>query len=251
MTIRDYDAANVFLYDRVGHPLHGIPLQAVAEIGALTGYTFYSDPFINYNGPRTAGTDGWWTLTETAAGAGNAQRVDVDDSRRGGWLKMLTDNGNDDIETLEMEGEPWRYVVGKKMWFAIRVEFSDVDGEKFFGLAIADTTPIAGVSDGLYFSKADAATAMSFSATKNSVSTTLSNIDPSALADAVSREYAFYIDETGKISVYVDWVLCGTIAAGNANIVDDEDIHLTLSVQTTTTAAQSMSIDYVLICQQA
>jgi hypothetical protein len=243
------DAANVFLYDRPGHFLHSAPLPAVGKLGWISGYRWEASDFVAYSGPNTAGEGGGWLLTETAAGSGNAQRVDVDDSAQGGWLKLLTDDGDNDTEILERVGEPWRYVAGKKLWFATRVKLSDAnDGEAFFGLAIADTSPIASLpSDGLFFEKAETATKMDFHARKNGSSTELAAIDPTDLSDSVAREYALAVDSNGTVSVYVDGVLAGTVAMGNTNLPDDEDLHVVFAFQTGAAAAKSMSVDGYLV----
>jgi hypothetical protein len=236
-------------YYKPNTPTNGLPIELVSAISDLGGILWEASDFTLYTGPNTAGEAGGWLLTETAAGAGNAQRVDIDDSQRGGVLKMLTDNGDNDTEILQRVGEPWRYVLGNRMWFGIKVKTTTAnDGEMFFGLAISDTSPIATLpTDGLFFEKAETATAMDFHARKGGTSTELSGIDPAALADATFRIYQFSIDTTGQVSVYVNGVLAGTVAAGNANMPDTEDLALVLAYQTGTTAAKSMDIDWYYI----
>lgn len=252
MPISDYDARQGLRYYNPGHYLNGAPLDALVRIGQLSNMRWWATDFTEYEGPNTAGEAGGWTLTETAAGVGNAQRVDIDDSAEGGWLKMLTDNGDNDTEILQRTGEPWRYVLGRRMWFAIKVRTTTAnDGEMFFGLAITDTSPIASApSDGLYFEKAETATAMNFHARKGAAETQLTAIDPTALADATARIYAFFIERTGAVSVYVDGILAGTIAAGNVNMPDTEDLALMFAYQTGAAAAKSMDIDWVVVATE-
>jgi hypothetical protein len=246
------DTANTLLYNRPSHHLNGAPLDAVTHLGWVVDYRWEATDFHIYTGPNTAGESGGWLLTETAAGSGNAQRVDSDDSAEGGWLKLLTDDGDNDTEILEQVGESWRYRAGKKMWFVTRIKVSDADdGEALFGLAISDTSPIGSLpSDGLFFEKAETATAMDFHARKNGTSSELTSIDPTALADNTAREYAFAVDSDGKVTVYVDGVEAGTVAAGNTNLPDDEDLHVVFAYQTGAAAAKSMSVDGYLVAEE-
>jgi len=239
------------------HPFHNMPRMAVDGIARVTGYQYYSDDFIHYVGPNTAGESGGWILTETAAGAGNAQRVDVDNSQQFGKLLLLTDNGDNDLENLQMTGEPWRYVSGKRLWFFCEYELSDAnDGECFLGLALEDTSLIAGVTDGIYFDKAETATVLDFKVTKNSTTTT--NTITGTIADATARIAGFYVDSSGDIHAYegaasggIDGIAeVATVQSSQANIPDDEDLMISLSIQTGTTAANSMSLDWLFACQE-
>lgn len=245
------EVSNTWLYDRSGHPLNGIPLAAVQNIGFIAGHRIYSNDFHSYNGPRqAAATSGDWVLTETSTGTANV--IKIADSKAGGWLQSTTDIADNDFNILELQGEPWRYVAGKKMWFEIRIECDDVDdGELHFGLNIADTSPIASApSDGLFFSKAEASTKMTFNAVKDSSAATIGNLDPAVMADNTSRVYTFYVDATGAVYVYCDWLLCGSIAAGNTSLPDDEDLHFSIGNQTGSTDAHTLYIDYVVIAQE-
>ena len=244
-------------YTNPGHPFDGAPLEAVGRISKLSKdggvrFQYFSDDFLQYPGPNTAGEAGGWLLTETAAGGGNAQRVDVDDSVQFGVLKLLTDNADNDTEILQLVGEPWRYVKGKRLWFGARVALQVAnDGECFFGLAITDLSPVASLpSDGLFFEKAETAVKMDFHARKGGTSTEKTSVDKSNMADATYHEYAVYVDELGNVHVFYDGDEVASIAASDANLPNTEDLTLILAYQTGAAAAQSMLVDWVLIAQE-
>jgi hypothetical protein len=107
------------LYSNSGHFLDGAPLEAVNTLSRIPGdaehvrmHSWVND-FAHYSGPNTAGEAGGWLLTETAAGGTN--RVDVDDDAPYGILRLSTGTTDDNSEILQMRGEPWKYVVGKKL----------------------------------------------------------------------------------------------------------------------------------------
>jgi len=234
---------------------NGLPLRAADAISTLVGYQVYADDFLIYTGPNTAGEAGGWLLTEVAAGGGNTGRVDIDDSKQFGYLKLKTDNGTADEEVLEMNGEPWRYVVGKKLWFFTKFQVDDVDKVLLLlGLAISDTAPLAAVTDGLYFRKASAAvTALEAVAEKNSVEAASTNLI--TITDNVDVIVGFVVDSAGAITIYggaslAAMTVIDSLPAGNACIPDDEDLHLSINLQTSETTAHSMSIDWIIIGQE-
>ena len=237
-------------FDKSGHPFNGIPFAAIDQI--MHNYQWYFNHFLAWEGPvATTGSEaGGWTLTvvETGAGAG---RVDVDDSTTNGVLKMLTDAADNDNLILQMTGEPFKYQSGKDLWFFIKAQIADANvGESLFGLAITDTTPIAGLpSDGLFFEKAGTSTGYDFHARKNGTSTERTSIN--TMSDAVDRILGFHVESNGDIKVY-DGLTIETLSEvasvnnGNANLPDDEDVSIILAVQANSAVAQSMSIDWVL-----
>lgn len=242
------------LFRKNGSPLNELPLIAAQQISDLLGWNVWASDFLQYTGPNTAGESGGWLLTETAAGVGNAQRVDIDDSMTHGYLKLLTDNGASDVEILEMTGEPWRWVLGKRLFCFLKLRVDDITKTTLFaGLAIADTSPLGGVTDGIYFRKAVAAAAnLAFVTEKNSNET---EIDLWTMVNATDVIVGFYVDGSGIIHVYAGTSIAtlqnvANVVASNANIPDDEDLHITLSVMTSEAVAHSMSLDWLFVAQE-
>jgi hypothetical protein len=209
-----------------------IAMQGIPALRAKFGWAL--DP-VCYNGPFQAGTSGGFVLTEVAAGAGNVFGVNVA-SELGGGLLIRTDNGDNDTEILQLTGAPYRYTPGKTFTFVIGWKTNDFDGEMHFGMNISDNSPVASLpSDGLFFTKAEAATVMTFHARKAGVSTTI-NVGPTIVNNTVIY-YVISVSEFGRIDVWsglsmTALALAGSVAAGNANIPNTSDLGLHLAVQT-------------------
>jgi len=254
-------------YRNTGHPLDGAPLDAVGRLSSLAKdntpdgvrLVYYANDFGLWEGPvaKTAelAGQGGWIITTVDSGGDLAEVVDVRDSGTYGILRMLTNDADNDNLCLRQNGSPWKYVSGKRLWFAIRcAPQTAADGELFFGLAIEgdedpfDTSP----TDGFFFEKAETATKMDFHARQDGASTEKTSIDTSAMVDATMHEYAFQVDAQGNIHVYYDGteVSAAAIAAGNANIPDDEDLGLYFAVQTGDATTRYFDIDHILIAQE-
>lgn len=239
------------MFNNAFHPLgpNQIPHYLAQRLTWINGIYTFVEPFTHYSGPATAGTAGGWVLTETAAGAGNAQAVRLQDDAQG-VLELVTDNGDNDTEILQKLGEQYKYVAGKQSGFLIRVSSDDVDdGELHFGLNILDTSPIASEpTDGFYFKKAETATKMTFSARKNGTATEVANVDVDVMADSTYRIYGFLVQPQGLIQVLwgTTWNnirVVGKVNAGDANICDDEALAFHAAVQTGAADVTTMRIN--------
>ena len=194
-----------------------------------------------------SGAAGSWIATATEAGAG-AAAIDVADSTTYGVLSVVNDAADNDNCQLQLNGSMFRYVVGKRMWFGIRCSLDDVNlADLAFGLIIESDTNMINTfpTDGIFFEKISTATAMDFHVRKNGTSTEAAAIDSSAMVDATMRTYQFYVDDKGNIYYYIDGVLIGTVAAGDANIVDDEDLTLAFQVQNGSAVARTLKVDWI------
>ena len=243
-------------YRRSGHWLDGLPLEAFEKgcAPSYDGYDVYANNFYEWTGPTVAsalpGTGGW------AVGQTGTAAVDVSDSQTGGALRVATSAVDNDITTVELNGSGFKFVKGKEAWFGIRMatDATAADGELFFGLGIeaaVSTSPITtNPTDGLFFEKSETATAMDFHARKNSLSSESTALDTTALAANVFHIYGFYIDTDGKIHIIYDNTEVASVAAGNANIPDDEDLTIFFSNQTGAAAASVLFVDWVFAAFQ-
>lgn len=252
MAARTIRHGEALLYDRPGHWLDGAPWTAIEKISVYSGFHTYANDFLVWDGPAAeiaaATAPAGWIITVVDGGGDNAELVSVRDSTEYGSLRITTNDADNDNVVLQQVGEPWRYRNNKKAWFAVRFAPGDADdGEIFIGLHTADLNPFSTApTDGLWFEKSETATTMTFVAAKNSTQSTASAIDTTAMADGTFHEYGWRVNGDGSVDVFYDGVDVGSIAAGNANLVDDEDLKLCFAFQTGAAIAKSLDIDYVI-----
>lgn len=161
------------LYSNPGVPLDGIPLD-LADVVNRTRSGLVVGGGRPYIGPQTAGTGAGWVLTEVAVGAGNTGAVTQNSL---GQLTLTTDNADEDQESLQFVNRSFRYSTTRRLACFARLKVSDdITTDAFFGLAALDTTLVvasaAGVTDGIFFLKADTATDWTVHVRAASTSTT-------------------------------------------------------------------------------
>ncbi len=236
------------------NPLNSWPYMALDNISEVTGYQYYSKDFCapeDYSGPATAGTEQGWVITDNGTAA-----IAIAESAQFGRLEVDTSGTENDMTQMQMVGEPWRYVAGKRMGFMAKIRFSDAnDSEKFIGLSIIDTSLIASEpSDGLYFHGAETETQLNFSAAKGSVRTKLSLIT-GTFTDGAYRVVGFVVNRNGSVSVYdgltiAGLALVGTIQSGLSSLPNDQDLSLSIAIQTGNTGVESIDLDWITIFQE-
>ena len=240
-------------------PYDNVPLEIIAQIGAdgISGQNVYFNDFIEWTGPLldSAGAGGW--KCTSVDGGGDAAEVvaplNTVTISNGGVLRITSNDADNDNTQIQMLGSPWKYRVGKRIWFFARVAPEDADdGEIGFGLILtSDVDMVHTFPEGLFFEKAETATKMDFHAKKDATDTEKTNVDSSAMTDGVFHVYGFYVDELGNVSVYYDGteITAAAVATGNGGLVDDQNLTVAFQIQTGTTAVTSLDIDWVLVAQ--
>lgn len=237
------------------------PLALVDKLSIIAGETGtrhqgYANDFVHWEGPTAdaaAPGVGGWIVASVDGGGDAAESVDVRDGAQFGILRILTNDADNDNTNLILNGSAFRYVKGKRLWFAIRcAPQTAADQELFFGLAIeGDTDPINTFpTDGFFFEKAETATAMDFHVRQNGTSTEDTAIDTIAMTNDGMREYGFMVDEAGNINYYFQGVKVGSVASTDANIPDDEDLTVYVGVQTGGLAAMYLDVDWLFVAQE-
>ena len=189
-------------------------------------------------------TAGDWTITTTEAGTGSATEALT--SADGGVLLLTNAAGDNDFDSLQWGApyESYLYEAGKDFFFKCRVKVSDAtQTDMIVGLHITDTTPVAGITDGIYFLKSDGSTTVSLVVNKDSSATTTS---AGTMADDTWTTLGFYYSSKDrKFYIYKNNVQVGTSV--NTNAPDDEEIALSFTIQNGEAVAKTMSIDYLSV----
>ena len=139
-------------------------------------------------------TAGDWVITTTEAGTGSATEALT--SADGGVLLITNAAGDDDFDSLQWAGgsgavyESYLFDASKDFFFKCRVKVNGAtQSDMIVGLHITDTTPVAAITDGIYFLKSDGSTTVSLVVNKDSTATTTS---AGTMADDTWTTLGFY-----------------------------------------------------------
>ena len=202
-------------------------------------WTYFDDFLQTWMG--SAATNIPWI--QTAVGSSGMAPQDGE----GGWLKLYT--GGSDNNSIEVQSlnEIIKLAANKPLWFEARFKVTDVLHSDFsIGLGIHDSTFQVGNSDSVVFrTPLDAGDGnLHITSIKDSISTDLANV--LALVNDTFVHVGFYFDGEGTVWPYIE----GTrYTAISTNVCDDEELAVTLCLQTNTNAAQYLYVDYVFVAQ--
>ena len=193
-----------------------------------------------------------WKISTTEAGAGSA--TEAASSADGGVLVITNDNADNDHDFLQLSGdggttahETFKFEAGKKLFFKSRFKVSDATQSEFvMGLQIADTNPINGVTDGVYFQKDDGDALLDVHVEKNSTATSSTGVH--TVVDDTYLVAGFYYDGIDSVDFFVDDNRVATLAV--TNLPDDEELTISFGIQNGAAAAKVMSVDYILVAKE-
>lgn len=196
-------------------------------------YIFEHYDFFNY-------VAGDWTVTKTDAGATQALSNGL-----GGQLLITNTAADDDLVSLQRTNRVYTLTAGKQTFFKTRFKVSDAtQSDVLFGIVLNDTTPFAH-TDGIVFRKDDGDAQIDFASTKNSVSSSATNIG--TLVSDTFIELGFWFD--GKnFHLYVDGIKKEIITS--AIFCNDELLTQTMALQNGEAVAKTMTIDYITVAQE-
>jgi hypothetical protein len=214
-----------------------------------------------------------WVITTTEAGAGSASEA-LSASEIGGALVITNDSADADLDQLQASSdggttvaEIWDLSSPKKLWFSTRFKVSDAtDSAAIVGLCITDTSLVAGMSDGLYFRKADADATLQAVAEKDS---TESTVDIVEMADDTYVEVGMLYQSGDRTAVEVfyrnvategtdvsketaakskkQWSKVGELTS---NLPDNEALAVSLAITNGAAAAKVLTVDYLHVAQE-
>lgn len=223
------------LHGGMNDALPGTLLYNLAMVNPATYITYFND-FLTFNTSD-------WTITTTEAGAGDATEALTDGS--GGLLLITNDAADNDADFFQKVGECFRWSSSKDMFFMARFKVSDAtQSDWVMGLQITDTSPLD-VTDGLFFSKADGTTAITFEVEKNGTAT--STAVGTCTTDYMLLGFA-YTASTGTFQIFMDGTNVGSSV--NTNAVDDEDLTISFGIQNGEAVAKTMTVDYIFAALQ-
>ena len=204
----------------------------------------FIEDFTNFNVDDTTGDATSWTTTVVeAGGGGNTTHASTDAS--GGKLLITTDNADNDGLTLQLNGESFETTSDQDLYFSTKLAINDVDQtDLFIGLGVTDTTPLAGIANGIYFESVDGSA--SISTVTESGSSETQNDSAGTLVDATEIELEFYYDGTaGNVEFYID----GTLVNTHTTTIPSTEMRVTIHFLTGETTANTCTIDWIRCIQ--
>ena len=186
---------------------------------------------------------GQWLVTVVDTGTDNGEVIACADDAVGGHLTMTTNDADDDSLELQVNGEAWKLESGKTLAFETRLKGADVsEFDWFVGLAITDTTVMTACTDRVGFECPDSTGDIDAITEKDRSQTTTATTKD--LADATFVTLRVEVEGTSKVRYYVDGDL---VATHTANLPDDEALTPTICIRNDGAAANTMTLDYILV----
>lgn len=185
---------------------------------------------------------GDWTITATGS------TTTALTAGANGLLLLTNSAANNDLLALQKNPSAFTLDATKPAWFAARFQVDNATNAALvMGLQVIDTTPLD-VTDGIYFLKNAASTAVSIVARKDAStgSTTATNI--ATMADATSILLEWYYDGNNKLIYGVNGAAAGSLDV--TNFFPDTGVTVSFAVQNGTAAARSLTVDYILASNQ-
>jgi len=225
-------------------------------LGGSTSVVSFMDDFTV--GSLAAGCKFWttadagdWLSTSIDGDSDAGEVINVADDAVGGILTITTNDAAADAEQLQLNGESFKCVTGKQLYFETRFAMGDVDTtDLFIGLAITDNTVLAGCTDRIGFQVLHDGNIKALVEKDNTETLTDTTVDIAdgtlATFGTTSVKCAFLYDgDTDEVRVFINDVYKITLAA--ANIPDDEALTPTIAVLVPGAAAETVWVDYIKI----
>lgn len=186
-----------------------------------------------------------WVITTTEAGSGDATEALAADELNGALL-LTNDNADNDLDALQSTEECWKPTVGKNLWFEAKVKVSDADDvDMLIGLAITDTT-VLDASNRINFRLAEGSASILCQA-DSTADSAVSLASGVSAADDTYVVLGFHWDGKNKVDYYVNRSLVQTTTSG---IPTAENLAISMHIQNGDAAADTMTIDYIYVCQE-
>ena len=191
-----------------------------------------------------------WNATLVDGGSDDGEVLTVSDDAAGGWLTCTTNDADNDLNNLQLNGEPFKLASGKSLYFETKLYVNDIDTQDLFvGLAITDATAIAGTTDCVGFRIADGTASQYFECVSEKDSTEESTDTSVAITASAATAKRLGILFDGDSSIY--FLIDGDIVAKHSTTIpNDEALTPTLEIRNASAAASTLSVDYVYVAQE-
>jgi|GEM_PF-5867521 len=201
---------------------------------------------------------GNWLLTVVDGDTDNGEVCKVTDDGPGGLLELTTNDANADSCELQLNGEAFALQVGKELTYRTRLALKDVSASDLFvGLAITDTTVLAGVSDRVGFQvdhDGNIDCLVEQDTTEYKVDSEVDIADCAAIGSFATKgvELAFHWDGVDTVKFSIDGTVVKAFTDNGSTILipDDEALTPTFAIKAAAAAAQTLWVDELQVEMQ-
>jgi hypothetical protein len=174
--------------------------QPLGQIGVPDPffYCYYEDDFVPYNSALYTATAGGGSIAQESGGTANV----------GGRVLLTSGTTAGTATSLQTTAASFQYTAGKKLFYLARIQVATIANTSFI-VGLIDTTATPGtVTDGIWFTYTDGATAIVLNVTTGSTSIGTLSI-PIPPVNATDIDLGFYVDRKGNIVAFVGNALEG------------------------------------------
>lgn len=201
----------------------------------------YVDDFTHLDMGAADAPAGWTvTLVETGGGESTVALTDA----VGGALLITTDAADNDGVNMQLDSESFELTSDQDVYFGIKLQANEATQNDFLvGLCINDTDLLGGMTDGVYFEKVDGGTGISTVTEKDSTETQSDDEGTFAATTDFTLEF-YYSGADAAVEFFIDGASVGT---SSTNIPDDEALKPSIHYLTGTTAAKTLTVDWLRV----
>ncbi len=184
---------------------------------------------------------GTWLVTVVDGGTDNGEVLVTSDAEAGGVVTLTTNDADDDLLSLQMNGEAWKPAEFKDIWFVCRFKITDVsECDWFLGLATTDTAVVAGTTNSIGFRCPDSTGDIDV-VVENGTSETATDTGVD-LSDATFVKVGFHVQSNDVVEFMVDDVIK---VRTTDNLPEDDPLTLTMEIRNDGAAANTLEVDYI------
>jgi len=192
---------------------------------------------------------GEWLVTVVDGGADEGETIGLLDSQTGGQVQFVTNDADNDLLSMQLNGEGWKLHATNRLLFEIRLhvaDFSEIDW--FVGMSITGTGII---TDGADYATSDLVGFGCGDSTGNIDAVTSKDSTETVTDTTVDLEDGtFIVLRLEATTTNVDFYVDGTLTTSTTtNIPDDEHMTPTMEFRNDGAVAQTATVDYILVNQ--
>jgi len=189
-----------------------------------------------------------WLITLVDGGVDGGETYVLADDAEGGHWEIVTNDADNDSNSLQLNGESFKCAAGKKMWFECKFKIDNAGlAEYFIGLAEAVAGEnIDAPDDCIGFLNQDATSDETIKFVGDKATAQDLNDSSVDLVDDTFVTVGFFVDGVTSVKAYIDGTYVAALDLASANI-PIQALSPLVSVRNASAAASTLTIDYIKV----